>query len=147
MIGWVWGLRKLVVERNRFTGWRLIGREDLHVIHALVVTNNQVPNSSAANILHLLDTGLVEDGSPLLASLDLKTREHDGTVLAGRLANFLVIGHEIFLQLHEVHGPFNRRENERERLALLLLLSGIFTNLDKRCNELLRNICLSFDHD
>ena len=147
MIGRVWGLRKLVVERNRFTGWRLVGRKDLHVIHALIVTNNQIPNSSTTDILHLLDTGFVEDGSPLLARLDLKTREHDGTVLARRLTNFLMIGHEIFLQLHEVHGPFNRRENEREGLALLLLLSGIFTYLDKGSNELLRNICLSFDHD
>ena len=147
MIGWVWGLRKLVMERNRLTRWRLVGREDLHIIHALIVANNKVPYGSAANILHLLNTGLIEDGSPLITSLDLKTREHDGTVLARRLTNFLMIGHEIFLQLHEVHSAFNRRENEREGLALLLALSGIFTNLDKGCNELLRNICLSFDHD
>ena len=149
MIGRVWCLCELMMERDRLTrGW-FVCCQDLHVVEALIVANNKISNGSSANVLHLLDTRLEQDRCPLVASLDLEAREHDSTIFTGGLADFIVILEEILLELNKVHVLFYWGEHEGEGLALHLALGSILANFDQGCHKLLcdiYNICRSLNH-
>ena len=144
MIGWVWGLRKLVMEWNRLTGRRFVCCQDLHIVHSLGVANYESSHCSSSDVVHLLESGFVKDRGPLFTSFYLETRKHDCAILTGGFEDFLVVLEEILLQLHEVSPFVDGREHQRERLALLDALGGIFADLYEWSNQLLCDI--DFNH-
>jgi len=133
-----------MMEWNRLTGRRFICCQDLHIVHSLSVANNEGSHSGSSDVLHLLESRFVENRGPLFTSLNLKTRKHDRAILTGGFEDFLVILEEVLLELHEVSAVMHRRKHQRERLALLDALIGIFPDLDQGSNELLSDI--DFNH-
>lgn len=80
-----------MMQRNGLRWRRLICGEDLHVCHGLLIADDQSSDSGAANIIHLFETGLVENGCPLLTGLDTETRKENSTILASGFQHKLVM--------------------------------------------------------
>lgn len=61
------GLGQLVMERNGLGGRRLVGGEHLDVVEALLVSDDEVSDGGATDVVHLVDGSLVQTRGPLFS--------------------------------------------------------------------------------
>ena len=90
-----------MMQRNGLRWRRLISGEDLHVGHGLLIADDESSDSGAANVIHLFETGLVENGSPLLTGLDTESRKENSTILASSFQHKLVMALHPLLEVDE----------------------------------------------